>query len=430
MSDGQYSLVVALLTAGGLVGALSASFVSDRYGRRQSLFGTSVLMGLGSLVMSSAASVTGLMVGRFVTGMGVGIVVVVAPAYIAECVPKASRGFFGVFTQLAVVIGILVSQIAGLSWSTPAAWRAILAVGVLLALVQLTLLPFCTDSPRYLATIPGSLNRAKASLFKLRGPPMEAVEAEIAEWREEQDGHIVATAEPARQQVSVMRFLTAPQYRRPLALLLLVQLSQQFSGINAVIFYSTSILSPVFPEYCDLITVYISVVNLIMTIVSAYLMDRSGRRTLFLASASGMAFMSVLLGWSLGADGQEMTSAVAIIGFVAAFAIGLGPIPFLIIPELVETQAVSVAGSISLASNMSSNFVVSAGFMTLCDWIGLHRTFYLFGCFLVTLCVIAWYILPETKGRSADELIRSNYSIYSKSSSYYQPIFSPTTSEV
>ncbi|KAJ8653915.1 hypothetical protein O0I10_010483 [Lichtheimia ornata] len=417
MPDSQYSLVVAMLTLGGLVGALSASYLSDRFGRRLALFGTAILMGLGSLVMTFATNMVTLAGGRFVAGLGSGIVTVVVPAYIAECVPRSSRGFFGTLNQLAIVIGILVAQLIGLAWSTLAAWRSILAVGIVLSLSQLLLLPFCVDSPRHLASIPGGYNRAKASLFKLRGPPMDLVEAEINEWRAEQTGdneHVVATAEPERHKVNLVRFLISPEYRRPLVIILLLQLTQQFSGINAVIFYSTSIMSAVFPESSDLITVYISIVNVFMTIVSAYLMDRSGRRTLFLISAATMATMSILLGWSMGAVDKDKVSAVAIIGFVAAFAIGLGPIPFLMIPELVDTQAAASAGSVGLASNMMSNFIVSAGFLGLRDIIGQHRVFYMFGAILVAMCLIAWKILPETKGRSADEVIRSNWSIHPK----------------
>ncbi|KAI8365376.1 general substrate transporter [Radiomyces spectabilis] len=429
MADAQYSLVVSMLTAGGLLGALSASYFNDHYGRRLTLFGTSILLGLGSAIMTLAASAQVLMLGRFIAGVGSGIVTVVVPAYIAECVPKASRGFFGSLNQLAIVIGILVSQVIGMQWSTLASWRWILGMGVLLAAAQLILLPFCVDSPRHLASQPGGWSRAKASLLRLRGPPIEKVEEEISLWRREwaaetdsdRDSVEETPASSAShrvvevshvQKVNIWKFLTGPQYRRPLCILLLLQLAQQLSGINAVIFYSTSIMSAVVPESSSVITVYISVVNLVMTLVSAYLMDRAGRRTLFLWSTALMAFMSGLLGWSMQ-HGFDRLSAVAIIGFVAAFAIGLGPIPFLMIPEIVGTSAASTAGSIALASNMISNFTVGAGFLGLASLIGQGQVFYLFASMLVVLWLIALRILPETKGRSADEVVQSGWAIHS-----------------
>ncbi|ORY92985.1 general substrate transporter [Syncephalastrum racemosum] len=460
MSDGQYSLAVAMLTAGGLVGALSAGQLSDRYGRRLALFGSSVFTGIGSAIMTCAFSPAMLMAGRFLTGIGSGVVTVVVPTYIAECAPRASRGLFGTLNQLAIVLGILVAQLIGLAWSTLAAWRSILALGIVLALTQILLLPFCVDSPRYLACyLPGSLNDAKNALFQLRGPPIERVEDEIAEWRREQnrsqadtndptddmlppddDGLQIATASrnpPAlintgvTSTMNVHRYLTQPRYRRSLLIILLLQLGQQLSGINAVIFYSTSIMASIFPQTADLITTYISLVNLVMTIISAYLMDRIGRRSLFLFSASSMMVMSLLLASSITVPDRDKVSAFAIIGYVAAYAIGLGPIPFLMIPELVDTPAVSSAGAIGLASNMISNFLVSAGFLVVSDRIGKDNVFYLFSALLAVVICIAYWILPETKGRSADEVVRSNWSLFAHSyaNDGYQPIQSPARDE-
>jgi MFS family permease len=209
----------------------------------------------------------------------------------------------------------------------------------------------------------------------------------------------------------VWKFITQTEFRRPLALVLLVQLCQQFSGINAVIYYSTSIMSTVLPESSGLITVYISIVNIVVTGISALLMDKTGRRSLFLISAGSMAFMSTLLGFSM-IHGYNILSAFSILGFVAAFAIGLGPIPFLMIPELVETQAVSSACSVGLACNMISNFIISLGYPVLSQLIGPGYVFYLFGLCLVGFVFIAVMILPETKGRSPEDVIRSGYSIY------------------
>jgi MFS family permease len=437
MPDSQYALVVSILTAGGLIGALGSPYFNDRYGRRLTLFGTNGLLAIGSLIATLASTPQSMMVGRFLSGLGCGVVTVVVPAYISECVPKSSRGFFGALTQLAIVVGIMAAQVISLVWSTLARWRFILAVGVVVAVLESCMLPFCVDSPRYLASLPGGFNRAKMSLLRLRGGSVDKVEDEINEWRrdwantahdqtaaveeEEEEALGVTDRAPlaaaaastaaANTHVNVWIFITSTSYRKPLFIVLLLQLAQQLSGINAVIFYSTSIMSTVFPESSGVITVYISIVNLIITVISAYLMDKAGRRSLFLVSASAMASMAMLLGWSIE-HGFDRTSAVAIIGFVASFAIGLGPIPFLMIPELVETQAVSSACSVGLASNMITNFAVSAGFLELRNIMGHGQVFYLFGACLVVLVAIGVMILPEAKGRSAEDVIRSGYSIY------------------
>ncbi|KAI8981962.1 general substrate transporter [Mycotypha africana] len=429
MSDSQYGLVVSILTLGGLVGALSAPHFNDKYGRRLTLLGTNAFLGGGSLLATLASVPTHMMIGRLLSGIGVGMVTVVVPAYISECVPEARRGFFGALTQLFIVIGIMVAQVLGLVWSNLERWRYILFIGVLLAVVQsVFFLPFCVESPKYLASLPGGLNRAKKSLLRLRGTSLEEVEDEINDWRRDWAAHHadrhqqleeeeeVATAafhnvHPPSSHVNVWEFLRSSYFRRPLLIVLLLQLSQQLSGINAVIFYSTSIMSTVFPHASGLITVSISIVNLIVTAISAVLMDRVGRRSLFLLSASSMALMGILLGWSIE-YGYSMLSAAAILGFVAAFAIGLGPIPFLMIPEVVETRAVSSACSVGLASNMISNFAVSAAFLELRNWMGQGQVFYIFGAALAGLIAVAIMILPETKGRTAEDVIRSGYSIY------------------
>ncbi|KAI8885825.1 general substrate transporter [Backusella circina FSU 941] len=421
MSDSKYSFVVAIMTVGGLIGSLAAAYFSDRYGRRGSLFGINVLMGIGSLVMALAVAPEGMMVGRFIVGLGIGSVTVIVPAYISECVPTSSRGFFGALVQLITCIGIMATQVIGLYWSTLSRWRYIFGMGILLAVAQIGLLLFCVDSPRYLASLSDGFESAKASLLRLRNCSEIEAEEEINEWRRDWANHAVSSASSdadnnnteSQQQhhVNTFTFITNPAFRKALFLVFLVQFTQQFSGINAVIFYSTSIMSTIFPNSSGMITVYISVVNIVFTGLSAYLMDKAGRRTLFLLSTASMTVTAFLLGWSIEHK-QDVISVIAILGYVATFALGLGPIPFLMVPELVDTPAVSSACSISLATNMISNFLVSAGFLSLRNLMGQGQVFYLFGLFLILLFAVSYLVLPETKNREVEEIIRSNYTIY------------------
>lgn len=428
MTDSTFSLVVSMLNVGGLIGALLAPKFSDRYGRRLTLFGNTGLLFLGSLSMGVANNLYVLLWGRFLAGVGSGIITVLCSTYIAECVPDDLRGIFGVCNQLGIVTGILVAQVMGMFLSTIPGWRYILLTGAVLALVQAGLLPFCVESPRYLAAKPGGYNAAKASLVKLRGS--EYVEDEINGWRKDwaeeaseqqqllenidEDDTERQPVQPVSlsksQNVTFFTFLVSPMYRKALAILLLLHITQQFSGINAVIFYSTSIMAPIMPQYSDKITVFISLINVTMTLVSGYLMDRLGRRSLFLYSAGIMAGVTVVLAWSMDTNVWPGLSAIAIVGFVAAFAVGLGPIPFLMIPELVDTQAVSSAGSIALATNWIGNFVVSAGFLIVRNALGGGgKVFYVFAAILVMVWYIGYRILPETKGRSVEEIVRSNW---------------------
>lgn len=347
----------------------------------------------------------------------------------------------GAMTQLGVVVGILFSQVLGLYFSTPTGWRIILLTGAVLSILQVFLLPFCVESPRYLALQPGGSAKAKRALQILRG--RQDVGKEIRDWTRQDDRTLVAEEEshsgtspllnessdsllvggassreeeqPLQQKtfgahgsgrnITVAEFVRLPRYRRPALILLVVHLTQQLSGINGVIFYSTAIMSQILPSAGAMITVYISIVNTIMTLIAAYLMDRAPRRTLLLTSSISMGICSFLLAVSLGYE-ISILSAFSIIAFVASFAIGLGPIPFLIIPEVVDTTGVASASAFALSLNFVTNFVVAAMFLKLQEWWGAN-VFYLFGIILAGLSVAMNRIVPETKGKTPEEVARS-----------------------
>lgn len=429
MTDDTYSLVVSMLIAGGFVGSLVAPIFNDRFGRRWTLFVNNIFLAGGSTLMGLAASVNALLWGRFLIGVGCGVITVVGPTYMSEIAPEALRGTFGVVNQIGVVKGILFSQILGVFLSTLPLWRYILLAGTVLSLLQVVALLFCVESPRYLASKPGGFHAAKASLQRLRGA--KEVDNEINSWRrdwaaeaerdEDDEEHrliqptdAAPTIEPVNASttpVTIWEFITSPVYRHPLLILFLFHTAQQFSGINAVIFYSNSIMSSITPASSDIVTIFISIINLLMTLISAILMDRAGRRTLFLYSAGVMSFITFLLAFGIEQN-LSYLSAITIVGFVAAFAIGLGPIPFLIIPEIVDTQAVSAAGSFALATNWVSNFIVSSTFLSVRNALGGGgKVFLLFAMFLAYVTFAGYKIVPETKGRSVEEVIKSNWAL-------------------
>ncbi|KAG0318524.1 hypothetical protein BGZ99_005621 [Dissophora globulifera] len=403
MGSSEWSVLVATLTLGGFVGALFVgSRLADRFGRKNALLLNNASLLLGSIMMGC------------------------------------------VMNQLGIVVGILFSQVLGLYFSTPSGWRIILLTGAAIALLQLFLLPFCVESPRYLALQPGGSAKAKRALQILRG--RQDVSKEIRDWTRQDDRASLAEEEglsgspllndssdsllvggsigagigdaeddhqplpnkafsQAGRGISLAEFVSMPRFRRPALILILVQLSQQLSGINGVIFYSTAIMSQILPSSGAMITVYISVVNVLMTLVAAYLMDRAPRRTLLLSSSVAMVVSSFLLAVSLNYE-IPMLSAFSIIAFVASFAMGLGPIPFLITPELVDTTAVASASAFALSINFTVNFVVSAAFLKLQEWLG-GDVFYLFGFMLAGLTVAMNRIVPETKGKTVEEVTRS-----------------------
>jgi len=325
--------------------------------------------------------------------------------------------------QLGVVLGILFSQVLGLYFSTIPGWRIILLVGSVTALVQAILLGFVVESPKYLASSPGGYSRAKKALQKLRGTI--DVEGELRAWalstNEEvfegliEETEIENTEETEDletpenvfyakdiNEVDVWKFITSAHYRPALIVVLLTQMTQQLSGINAVIYYSATILSQILPTSNNMVTVFISIVNTIMTIVSAGLIEKAGRRKLLLLSISSMSVTSALLGLGI-THSIAMLSAFSIVAYVATFAIGLGPIPFLITPEVVDTRAVATAGGLGLAVNWIVNFIVAAAFLGIREYLG-GNVFYIFAAYLVLAYLLVNKYVPETKGKTVEEV--------------------------
>ncbi|KAF9332982.1 hypothetical protein BG006_004111 [Podila minutissima] len=439
MTSSEWSVLVATLTIGGLLGSLFVGArLADRFGRRTALMANNASLALGSLIMGCASTYSAMLVGRFLIGVGCGAVTVIVPMYLAEVSPPELRGTLGVMNQLGIVLGILFSQVLGLYFSTATGWRVILMTGVGLSLLQVVLLPLCVESPRYLALQPGGAVKAKRALQILRG--RQDVAKEIRDWTRQDERSLAAEEEglvgaspllndsneallgedteqqsqhqhktfnalSGGQGISVAEFITYPRYRRPAIILLVVQLSQQLSGINGVMFYSTAIMSTIMPSQSAMITVYISIVNVFMTLISAYLMDKAGRRTLLMTSSVAMGASSFVLATSLNYE-IPLLSAISIIAFVASFALGLGPIPFLIIPEVVDTTAVASASAFALSVNWSTNFVVSVMFLKLQEWWG-GNVFYVFALLLGGLTTAIHRIVPETRGKTAEEVARS-----------------------
>jgi len=314
---------------------------------------------------------------------------VLVPLYLNEIAPRNLRGAFGVTCQIFVVIGIAIAQFLSLYLSTIPYWRLILLFGGVLGAAHFVLLLFACESPKWVALQHGGQSRASAILRRIRG---EDSEHEVRDWRRrgllptDSDGlrpqlligltvdaeesllrtsssssvsprSAPAILKEAHTKLSIWQFIRSPSYRPMVRAVLVVMLAQQLSGINAVIFYSTSILSSILPSSSALISLIISLINLATTLPSASLIERSGRKPLLLWSICSMGFTSLFLGLGI-VYSWRLISVIASFGFVAGFSVGLGPIPFLIISEFVDSEAVSAGQSLGLVTNWFATFCV------------------------------------------------------------------------
>lgn len=413
MNPSQFGLVSSIYTLGGLVGALLAGPVSTKYGRRLSLRATTLFFILGPVAETVAPAIPLLALGRFLSGIGSGAAIVVGPIYVSEIAPPQSRGFFGAFTQVMTNVGILLTQTLGYFWSHDSFWRLILAVAGIIGALELLGLFLVPESPTWLAEN-RQISQARKVLQRIRGRSAD-IGAEIEGWRA--SGAIPASGEEEsllapisgsqskQSEVTILQAIRDPYYRPAIVAVVGVMIAQQLTGVNSIIMYSVSLLQSILPTTAALLTVAISAINLIITLACSPLPDRIGRKRCLLLSIGGMGCSSVLLALGMQFN-QKIVAAVAALLFVACFAVGLGPVPFILASELVGPEAVGAAQSWALSANWAATFVVAQFFPVLNDAMGGRgKVYWVFAVVAGLMGMFIYRWVPETKGKAnADEV--------------------------
>ncbi|XP_020014920.1 solute carrier family 2, facilitated glucose transporter member 3 isoform X2 [Castor canadensis] len=402
-----WSLSVAIFSVGGMIGSFSVGLFVNRFGRRNSMLMVNLLAIAGACLMGFckiAESVEMLILGRLIIGIFCGLCTGFVPMYIGEVSPTALRGAFGTLNQLGIVVGILVAQIFGLDilLGSDELWPLLLGFTIIPAILQSVALPFCPESPRFLLINKNEEERTKEVLQRLWGSP--DVTEDIQEMKEE------SIRMSQEKQVTVLELFRSPSYQQPILISIVLQLSQQLSGINAVFYYSTGIFKDAGVQEPIYATIGAGVVNTIFTIVSVFLVERAGRRTLHMIGLGGMAFCSILMTVSLLLkDDYEAMSFVciaAILIYVAFFEIGPGPIPWFIVTELFSQGPRPTAMAVAGCSNWTSNFLVGLLFPSAASYLGAY-VFIIFAAFLVIFLVFTFFKVPETRGRTFDDITRA-----------------------
>lgn len=303
LRDIIWSITVSIFAVGGMIGGLVAQMVANWCGRKTGLVLNNTVAILGVTLMSSSQlsqSIECLIIGRFFIGLNCGLNTALVPMYLTEISTINIRGALGTVSQLGVTIGLLFSQVLGLKeiLGTKDLWPFLFGIAFIPAILQLMMLPFCPESPRYLLLNCGRVSEARLALRKLRN--RSDVEDDMEEMRAEERSHQEEVRKYG-QLTSIRELFNQPWLRTPLIISIMMQLSQQLSGINAIFYYSTDIfLSAEVPEnYAVYATMGIGFIMVIMTLVSIPLMDRLGRRTLHLYGLAGMFLASIFLTISL-----------------------------------------------------------------------------------------------------------------------------------
>ncbi|KAA8545060.1 hypothetical protein F0562_019841 [Nyssa sinensis] len=396
LSLAEYSVFGSILTIGAMLGAVMSGKLADFMGRRVTMGFSEIFCIIGWLAIVLSKSAWWLDIGRLSLGYGIGLLSYVVPVYIAEITPKNLRGAFTTVNQLMICCGVSVMYVVGIVIT----WRNLALIGIIPCLLQFLGLFFIPESPRWLAKI-GRWVDCEAALQCLRGKSANISEeaAEIRDYTE------------TLQRLSEARIvdLFQQQYAHSLIVGVGLMVLQQFGGVNGIAYYASSIfISAGFSGSIG--TIAMVVVKVPMTMLGVVLMDISGRRPLLMVSAAGTCLAGFLVGLSfLLQDHQiwkEFTPIMALVGvlvFSGSFSLGMGGIPWVIMSEIFPINMKSLAGSLVTVVNWLGSWIISYAFNFLMNW-SSKGTFFIFGsiCGLTVLFVAK--LVPETKGRTLEEI--------------------------
>jgi SP family galactose:H+ symporter-like MFS transporter len=401
LSTFQQELVVSVVLVGAAVGALSGGRLADIFGRRVMLLVTALIFVAGALVCAAAPSLNILVIGRLIVGLGIGFSTSTVPIYISEVSPPQTRGWQVSLFQLAITIGILAAYLVDFVFSGSGGWRWMLGLafvpGAILGLGMIRM----PESPRWLAEH-GHSDRAREVLAQVRGT--ENIESE---WLEIQKT-VAETEERGR-----FSDLFGPSVRMALVIGIGLAIFQQVTGINTVIYYAPLIVQSAGISTASgaiLATAGIGLVNVIMTIVAMWLIDHVGRRPLLLVGIAGMILSLGVLGFVFRMPTGGALAWLAVITlmvYVASFAISLGPIFWLLISEIYPLRVRGIAEGTAAGVNWAFNFLVSFTFLTLVEVLGPSLTFWVYALLAIASWLFSYYLVPETKGRTLEEIEHS-----------------------
>lgn len=389
---------------GCIVGAMSAGYLSDRFGRKRMLFVTAVLFFASSLIAAVAGSLNEFVAGRFIGGLGIGAASMLSPLYISEIAPARSRGTLVSLYQLAIVVGINLIYFVNLkiaswgdeAWNVDIGWRYMIGSGMIPSVLFFLLLLSVPESPRWL-TAKGRNEEALEILSKVNG-----YERAKTVWND-----IKIVLQQERGKISD---LFKPGMRMAMIVGIFLALFSQITGINAIIYYAPEIFKAAGfgTESALAQTVVIGLVNTLFTFVAIYLIDRLGRKALLLWGVSGMIVSLVAVGlcYYLNVT-QGLWLLFFILLFIASFASSLGPIPWVIISEIFPTKSRGVAVSIATLVLWLGVLAITQFTPVLLDSIGGAYTFWVFAFNAIVLLVFTLKYIPETKGRTLEEIEKS-----------------------
>ncbi|KAF7129365.1 hypothetical protein RHSIM_Rhsim10G0069000 [Rhododendron simsii] len=393
--------VVSTLLAGATVGSFTGGALADKFGRTKTFQLDAIPLVVGAFLCATAQSVQTMIIGRLLAGIGIGISSAIVPLYISEISPTEIRGTLGSVNQLFICIGILAALVAGLPLAgNPLWWRSMFGVALIPSVLLALGMAFSPESPRWLFQ-QGKISQAEMAIKTLFGKERVA----------EVMNDFNAASQGSSEQEAGWFDLFSSRYWKVVSVGAALFLFQQLAGINAVVYYSTSVFRSVGIASDVAASALVGASNVFGTTIASSLMDKQGRKSLLITSFAGMALSMLLLSlsltWKVLAPYSGTLAVLGTVLYVLSFSLGAGPVPGLLLPEIFASRIRAKAVALSLGMHWISNFVIGLYFLSFVTKFGISSVYLGFS----TVCLLAvLYIagnVVETKGRSLEEIERA-----------------------
>jgi len=401
LSNTEMGWAASSALVGSFLGAAMAGYISLTLGRKKTLLISAVLFGISAVGTALPESLTELVIYRIIGGMGVGIASMVSPMFIAELAPPAIRGRLVSYQQFAIVIGILVVYFVNLmivgrgdiDWNVSVGWRWMFGSELIPATLFFLLLFLVPESPRWLA-MKERWEESFKVLSKIGGE-------KLAKFELEEIKESLKVDPDTKQKISLFS-------KGILTVIVLgssISLFQQITGINVILYYGPVIFQNMGSDLSGalLLQLITGAINMIFTLIAMLTIDKLGRKKLWIIGSIGMGFGITGVGFTAFFDYTGVYALVPMLLFIAAFAMSLGPVTWVLLSELFPNRVRGRAMSIAVAVQWLSNFLVSITFPILFGF-NAAVPFWLYGLFCVGALLLGIYVIPETKGKTLEEI--------------------------
>ncbi len=402
LSPGQISILIAAVLGGGSIATLIAGPLSDWLGRRTMITVAAITFIAGIIILVSSHTFSGILSGRLIEGIGVGIITIIIPLYLAEAAPAAIRGSSVTAFQLFLTGGILLAYVVALLFEHTGSWRDMFLCSLIPAVLLFVGSFFIIESPRWLF-LRGKKDKAASALKRSR-----------SQQESDHDIHMMTKLETeaaAKQKPKLIKMIFKKRYIFPFTIAFIVAVLTQLTGINVFLQLCTIILqhSGLHSNITAMLgSVGIGLTNFVMTLLAMILVDKVGRKPLLIIGTIGIVISLSFLGainlFLQPGMLQGYLTAIGFVGFIIFFAIGPGVVVWLVLSELMPTAIRGSGMSICLFANCLASAILASVFLSLVQKIGYSGVFWMCGGFTFLYMLVAIFWLPETKNKSLEEI--------------------------